>query len=228
MRGELARLLLLAGVAVTLFACTSSPPVSRHAPTPPATAKPSPVATPARSGAPVLTALSGADQTTLAEVYITYTDSEPGHAGLFTPGSIGVARSSAALMPDGGEWAYGVMRLKPGTTRDRQATGSPTGRRQRRRLPQGIPGLDVAAAWHRRRTALQLDAPNRGPGGGPCALGHTPALPPVRARGCRRGSGPAEWHGVRNVSARLPESGGAAGAHVRRFANSRGVTRAGV
>ena len=108
--GWRARLLLVGGMALILVACSSSPPVSRHTPTPPSTSTPTLTPTPATG--PVLAMLSAADRVAMASTYVRYMDSL--RAGLFPPGSIGVHRSYAALMPDGAEWALANMSLNSG------------------------------------------------------------------------------------------------------------------
>ncbi len=118
--------LLAVGVAMLVVGCGGSPPVSRHTPTPRATATPwpagSPVATPASTTAPtpasgpVQATLTTADLANMTSVWVSYRESgQPpsfvGYPGLYPPGSITVGKSSAALMPDGGEWAIVMYAL---------------------------------------------------------------------------------------------------------------------
>lgn len=113
--GWWARLLLVGGMALALVGCSSSPPVSRHTPTPPsATRSPASIRTPTPATAPILTTLSAADEAAMASAYTNYMDSLK--AGLFPPGSVSVHQSYAALMPTGAEWALADMSLNPGAT----------------------------------------------------------------------------------------------------------------
>lgn len=116
MRTGWARLVVVAGLAGLLVACTSSPPVSRHTPaaSPVATAQPTPpparVPSPTPATGPVLATLTTADLATMASIYISYMNSGGGHSS-FAPGSVVADKSYAARMPDGGEWAYVTFTL---------------------------------------------------------------------------------------------------------------------
>ena len=133
MRRGCAWFLSAVGVVLILAGCSSSPPVSRHTPTPqvttPAptsTATPAPVGTPEAtpSATPVVTpaaapapaSLSSTDLSTMTSVYISYRDSAPGEADLFATGSVTVSKSSGAGMPEGGEWAYVLFTPSPTAT----------------------------------------------------------------------------------------------------------------
>lgn len=113
-----------------VVACGGSHPVSRHTPTPPPTATPVPSsARQSPATGPVATALSQADLSTMTSVWIRYRESGQapgllGYPGLYPPGSITVGKSSAALMPDGGEWAIvGFVLADPSTaTQDQQVS----------------------------------------------------------------------------------------------------------
>jgi hypothetical protein len=107
--------LLVAGLAMLVAACAGSPPVSRHSPAAQATATPTPAAN------PVLTTLTTADLSTMTSVWVKYRESgQPpsflGYPGLYPPGSIAVGKSSATLMPGGGEWAIVTFALKDPST----------------------------------------------------------------------------------------------------------------
>jgi hypothetical protein len=119
-------LLAVVGLALLVAGCGASPLVSRHTPTPRATATASPagtrVTTPASTPAPtaatgpVQATLTAADLATMTSAWVTYRESgQPpdfvGYPGLYPSGSITVGKSSAALMPDGGEWAIVMYAL---------------------------------------------------------------------------------------------------------------------
>ena len=138
------------GIAAMLAACSSTPVVSGHSPTPlpattvtptpAATAEATPAATPAPSPAPVgatptpspaanpvLTALTAADLATVTSVYLSYRESDPNNPGLYPPGSIAVYQSHATLMPDGGVWALVEFRLTSSTPTLQQQVGMQDG-----------------------------------------------------------------------------------------------------